>query len=285
MRPTTRLRQLLKEPRPVLAPGVYDAITARLAQQAGCSAVYMTGAGVSASLGYPDYGLLTMTEMVERAGVIARAVTIPLVADADTGYGNELNVTRTVREYEARGVAGIHIEDQVPAKRCGHLDGKELVSRHEFVAKIRAAVAARRDPDFVIIARSDARTVHGLDEAIERVNAAFDAGADLAFVESPLSREELEAIPRRVRGGCLLNVVQGGKTPVAGLADAQQWGFRMVIVPGALIVPTIVAGDAALAALLATGNPEDAPAGLDVREVFRRFGADEWDALRRGFAQ
>lgn len=285
MRPTTRLRQLLNEPCPVLAPGVYDAITARLALQAGCSAVYMTGAGVSASLGYPDYGLLTMTEMVERAGVIARAVPIPLVADADTGYGNELNVTRTVREYEARGVAGLHIEDQVSPKRCGHLDGKELISRDEFMAKIRAAVAARRDPDFVIIARSDARTVHGLDEAIERVNAALDAGADLAFVESPVSREELEAIPRRVRGGCLLNVVQGGRTPVVGAAEAQQLGFRMVIVPGALIVPVIVAGDAALAALMATGNPDDAPAGLDVRELFRRFGADEWDALRHGFAQ
>jgi len=285
MRPTTRLRQLLNEPRPVLAPGVYDAITARLAQQAGCSVVYMTGAGVSASLGYPDYGLLTMTEMVERAGVIARAVPIPLVADADTGYGNELNVTRTVREYEARGVAGLHIEDQVSPKRCGHLDGKELISRDEFVAKIRAAVAARRDPDFVIIARSDARTVHGLDEAIGRVNAALDAGADLAFVESPVSREELEAIPRRVRGGCLLNVVQGGRTPVVGVVEAQQLGFRMVIVPGALIVPVIIAGDAALAALMATGNPEDAPAGLDVRELFRRFGAEEWDALRRGFAQ
>jgi 2-methylisocitrate lyase-like PEP mutase family enzyme len=245
----------------------------------------MTGAGVSASLGYPDYGLLTMTEMVERAGVIARAVPIPLVADADTGYGNELNVTRTVREYEARGVAGLHIEDQVSPKRCGHLDGKELISRDEFVAKIRAAVAARRDPDFVIIARSDARTVHGLDEAIGRVNAALDAGADLAFVESPVSREELEAIPRRVRGGCLLNVVQGGRTPVVGVVEAQQLGFRMVIVPGALIVPVIIAGDAALAALMATGNPEDAPAGLDVRELFRRFGAEEWDALRRGFAQ
>ena len=267
----------------VVAPGVYDAITARLAQQAGCSAVYMTGAGVSASLGYPDYGLLTMSEMVERAGVIANAVSIPLVSDADTGYGNELNVTRAVREFETRGVAAIHIEDQVSPKRCGHLEGKELVSRDEFVAKIRAAVAARRDPQFVIIARSDARAVNGLDDAIERVNAALAAGADLAFVESPVSREEVEAIPRRVKGGCLLNIVQGGKTPVYDLGEVQQMGYRMAIVPGALLVPAIVAGDAALAELMRTRVVAPPPEGLDVSQLFRRFGADEWDTIRERF--
>src|ERR1044071_878962 len=157
---------MLRKSELVVAPGVYDAITARLAQQAGCSAVYMTGAGVSASLGYPDYGLLTMSEMVERAGVIARSVSVPLISDADTGYGNELNVTRTVREFEARGVAAIHIEDQVSPKRCGHLDGKEVVSREEFVSKIRAAVEARRSNEFLIIARTDARAMMSLDEAV-----------------------------------------------------------------------------------------------------------------------
>lgn len=200
MRASTRLRQLLAQPDTVLAPGVYDAIGARLAEQAGCPALYMTGAGVSASLGYPDYGLVTMGEMVERAGVIARSVAVPLVSDADTGYGNELNVTRTVREFEMRGVAAIHLEDQVSPKRCGHLEGKVLVSRDEFVSKIRAAVAARRDPDFVVIARTDARAVDGLDEAIDRANAALEAGADMAFVESPASLDEVAAIPRRVRG-------------------------------------------------------------------------------------
>ena len=281
--PKNRLKQLLDLPELVVAPGVYDAITARLVQQAGFPAVYMTGAGVSASLGYPDYGLLTMSEMVERAAVIANAVSIPLVSDADTGYGNELNVTRTVREFESRGVAAIHIEDQVSPKRCGHLEGKELVSRGAFVAKIRAAVAARRDPDFVIIARSDARAVNGLDDAIERVNAALDAGADLAFVESPVSREEVEAIPQRVRGACLLNIVQGGRTPEYDLREVRRMGYRMAIVPGALLVPAIVAGDAAFAELMATRVVASPPVGLDVRQLFRRFGADEWDAIREQF--
>jgi 2-methylisocitrate lyase-like PEP mutase family enzyme len=279
---TRRLKQLLDEPPIVVAPGVYDALTARLAQQAGFPVVYMTGAGVAASLGYPDYGLLTLSEMAERAGVIASAVSIPLVSDADTGYGNTLNVTRTVREFEARGVAAIHIEDQVSPKRCGHLEGKELVSRDEFVSKIRAAVAARRDPGFLIIARSDARAVNGLEEAIGRVNAALAAGADMAFVEAPVSREEVEAIPRDVKGACLLNIVQGGKTPVFDLREAQRMGYRMAILPAALLVPTVVAAEAALAALARTRVAAPPPEGLDVRQLFRRFGADEWDAIREG---
>ncbi len=284
MHPATRLRQLLTGPELVIAPGVYDAITARLAQQAGFAALYVTGAGVSASLGYPDYGLITLSEMVDRAGVIAGATPLPLVSDADTGYGNELNVTRTVREFEARGVAAIHIEDQVSPKRCGHLDGKVLVARDEFAAKIRAAVAARRNPDFIIIARSDARSVNGLDDAIERINAALAAGADLAFVESPVSVEEVAAIPRRVHGPCLLNIVQGGKTPVFDLRDVREMGYRLAIVPAATLVPTIVAVDAALAALRASGIVAQTPAGLDVRALFRRFGADEWDAVRAEYA-
>jgi 2-methylisocitrate lyase-like PEP mutase family enzyme len=196
-------------------------------ERAGFPAVYMSGAAVSASLGYPDYGLVTMSEMVERAGVIARSVSIPVVSDADTGYGNELNVTRTVREFEARGVAAIHIEDQVSPKRCGHLDNKELIGRDAYVSKIRAAVAARQDPDFVIIARSDARTVNGFDDAIERVNAALAAGADVAFFESPTSEEELAAIPRLVKGDCLLNIVQAGKTPLISFARARELGYRL----------------------------------------------------------
>jgi 2-methylisocitrate lyase-like PEP mutase family enzyme len=283
LRSPARLRELLRQPQLVVAPGVYDAITARVAQQAGFPAVYMTGAGVSASLGYPDYGLLTMSEMVERAGVIARSVTVPLVSDADTGYGTELNVTRTVREFEARGVAAIHIEDQVSPKRCGHLDGKVLVSADEFVSKVRAAVAARRDADFTVIARTDARTVTGLDDAIARANAALAAGADLAFVESPLSREEVEAIPRRVNGPCLLNVVQGGKTPVFDLREVQQMGYRLAIVPAACLLPALVAVDAALDQLAATRVAALPPDGLDVRQMFRRFGADEWDAIREAY--
>ena len=180
----------------------------------------MTGAGTAATLGYPDYGLVTMSEMADNAGRLASAVDVPVIADADTGYGNELNTTRTVREYERRGVAGLHIEDQGFPKKCGHLDNKVIVPLGEYLAKVRAAVAARQNPDFVIIARTDARAVLGLEEAIGRANAALEAGADVAFVEAPQTMEEIMAVPRRVNGPCLLNVVWGGKTPEIAFDDA-----------------------------------------------------------------
>jgi 2-methylisocitrate lyase-like PEP mutase family enzyme len=284
MKSSTRLRQLLRQQDMLIAPGAYDGITARLVEQAGFSAVYMTGAGTSASLGYPDFGLLTMTEMVENAGMLARSVSVPVIADADTGYGNELNVTRTVREYESRNVAGIHIEDQVSPKRCGHLDGKEIVSRNEFVAKIRAAVAARRDPDFVIIARTDARAVVGLDEAVARANAAIEAGADIAFVEALQTMEEIAMVPRLVKGPCLLNVVPGGKTPVFDLRDAQAMGYKLAILPGILLKANIEACDATLQALKETHMPKGPKSGATVADTFRRFGADEWNELRTRFS-
>jgi 2-methylisocitrate lyase-like PEP mutase family enzyme len=279
-----RLRTLLAETDLVVAPGCYDAITARLTEQAGYPAVYMTGAGTSAAKGYPDYGLLTLTEMAEAAGVLARSVGVPVISDADTGYGNELNVTRAVREFEGRGVAAIHIEDQVSPKRCGHLDGKEVVSMEEFVSKIRAAVAARRDPDFLIIARTDARAVIGFDEAIARANAAIAMGADMAFVEAVQTLEEMAEAPRRVSGPCLLNIVPGGKTPQVSLADAQSMGYRLAILPGMLLREVMVATDRALRALKDTGTPAAAPPNATVAGTFRRFGADEWDALRRTYA-
>ena len=275
------LRALLAQPGMLVAPGAYDAIGARLIEQAGFSAVYMTGAGTSAARGYPDFGLITMSEMVENAAVMARSVSIPLIADADTGYGNELNVTRTVREYESRGVAGIHIEDQVAPKRCGHLDGKEVVSKAEFVSKIRAAVQARRTPDFVIIARTDSRAVLGLDEAIARANAALEAGADIAFVEAMQSVDEVTLVPKRVAGPCLLNIVPRGRTPFTDLREAEKLGYKLAILPGLMLMATIEAGDALLAQLKATGVAPNAKA--NVAETFRRFGADEWDALRQRF--
>ena len=195
MNSASRLRALLKGEAMVIAPGAYDGLTAKLVAQAGFPAVYMTGAGTSVSHGYPDFGLLTMSEMVENAARIVRSVDVPVIADADTGYGNELNVFRTVQEYEGRGVAAIHIEDQVSPKKCGHLDDKEIVPREDYIAKIRAAVAARRDSDFMIIARTDARAVAGLDEAVARANAALAAGADMAFVEAPQTMDELAAVP------------------------------------------------------------------------------------------
>jgi 2-methylisocitrate lyase-like PEP mutase family enzyme len=285
MRATARLRELLRRPEMVIAPGAYDGITARLVEQSGFPAVYMTGAGTSLARGFPDFGLLGMSEMVENARVLARSISVPLVSDADTGYGNELNVTRSVREFEAAGVAAIHIEDQASPKRCGHLDGKEIIAREPFVSKIRAAVAARRDPDFVVIARTDARAVAGFDEAVDRANAALAAGADIAFVEAPESMEEVAAVPRRVTGPCLLNVLPAGKTPRIGMPEAQALGYRIAILPGLLLGAVILAADEALRTLALQGAPPPIPGGVTVADAFRRFGGDEWNALRRRLAE
>ncbi len=279
----TGLRALLRDERMVIAPGAYDGLTAMLVAQAGFPAVYMTGAGTSVSHGYPDFGLLTMSEMVENAARIVRSVDVPVIADADTGYGNELNVFRTVQEYERRGVAAIHIEDQVSPKKCGHLDDKEIVPRDDYVAKIRAAVAARRDADFMIIARTDARAVAGLDEAVARANAALAAGADMAFVEAPQTMDELAAVPKRVNGACLLNVVRGGKTPEIDLLRAQAMGYRLAIVPGLLLKAVIGACDEMLAELKATHVHPVPRTDMTVREAFNRVGAEEWDLLRTRF--
>src|SRR5580692_4684026 len=269
-------RDLLKRERMVVAPGAYDCITAKLIEQAGFSAVYMTGAGTAATLGYPDFGLVTMSEMVANAVRIAAAVERPVIADADTGYGNELNVFRTVREFERSGVAGIHIEDQQFPKKCGHLEGKQVIPREDYIAKIRAAAAARRDKDFLIIARTDSRAVAGFDEAIARANAALAAGADMAFVEAPQTREEVAAVPRLVNGPCLLNVVRGGKTPDLDLGDAERMGYKLAIVPGLLIKNVVGICEQALAELKSTRRHPPLPKEMTVREVFQLSGADEW---------
>lgn len=281
MKKTLSLRERLLKPGMVIAPGAYDAIGARLIEQAGFEAVYMTGAGTSLARGFPDFGLLDMGEMVSNAATMARSISVPLIADADTGYGNELNVTRTVREYEARGVSAIHIEDQVSPKRCGHLDGKEVVPRAEFASKIAAAVEARRSAEFMIIARTDARAMLGLDEAIERASMALAAGADMVFIEAPQSMAEVEQIPRRVQGPCMLNVVPNGKTPNFDLREAEAMGYRLAILPGLLITSTIAAADRVLNDLRTTYMPPKASAS--VADNFRRFGADQWDALRTRF--
>ena len=280
-----QLRTLMQGGGIVVAPGAYDGATAMLVQAAGFAAVYMTGAGVSSTYGMPDYGLLTMTEMADRAGLMAGAAGIPLIADADTGYGNELNVTRTVLEYETRGVAALHIEDQVSPKRCGHLASKELVSREEYLAKIRAAVAARRDPDLVIIARTDARAVSGMDEAVARVNAALEAGADLAFVEAVRSAEEAAAVPKLVHGPCLLNIVIGGLTPEIDVRQAQQMGYCLAILPGVILGTMVARVMEALAELKATQKHPPVPGDLTPAAVFKLFGAERWDALRSRFQE
>jgi len=267
----------------IVAPGAYDGITARLIEQAGFAAIYMTGAGTAASLGYPDLGLVTMSEMVANAGRIVAAVEVPVIADADTGYGNELNVFRTVHEFEARGVAGIHIEDQIFPKRCGHLEGKEIISREDYLTKIRAAIAARRDRDFAIIARTDARAVAGFDEAIGRANAALAAGADMAFVEAPQTEDEVAAVPRLVDGPCLLNVVRGGRTPEIDLREAETMGYKLAILPGLLIKSVVGICDKVLSELKTTRRHPALIKEMTLAEMFGRFGAAEWDALRLRF--
>jgi 2-methylisocitrate lyase-like PEP mutase family enzyme len=267
----------------VVAPGAYDCITAKLIEQAGFAAVYMTGAGTAATLGYPDFGLVTMSEMVANAGRITAAVELPVIADADTGYGNELNAFRAVREFERSGVAGIHIEDQEFPKKCGHLEGKQIIPREDWLAKIRAAAAARRDRDFTIIARTDARAVAGFDEAVVRANAALAAGADMAFVEAPQTAEEVAAVPRLVKGPCLLNVVRGGKTPDLNLREAERMGYKLAIIPALLIKNVVGICDRMLAELKASHCHPPPVTEITVPEMFRRFGADEWDALRDRF--
>jgi methylisocitrate lyase len=233
MKKMTRLRNLLKEPGIVVAPGAHDAFTAKIIEQTGgFQAVYMTGSGAAMSLiGEPDVGLLTMTEMVTHARNIANAVTLPIIADADTGYGNAINVARTVREYERAGVAAIHIEDQITPKKCGHFEGKQVVSETEMLGKIRAAVDAREDPDFVLIARTDARAVLGLEEAIKRARAYVEAGADAIFVEAPQSLEELNIIVQSINAPLLVNMDEGTKTPLLTIRELEEMGYKIVIFP------------------------------------------------------
>jgi 2-methylisocitrate lyase-like PEP mutase family enzyme len=237
MRATTRLRQLLRTT-PLLVPGCYDALSARVLERTGFPAVYMTGYGTSlALLGLPDAGLATMSEMHLNARYIANAVSVPVIADADNGYGNAINVIRTVREYIQTGVAGIHIEDQAIPKRCGHVAGRRVIPLEEAVGKYRAADAVRRDldPDFVLIARTDARGAHGgsLDEAIRRANAYVDAGADMAFVEGPTSLAEVQRVCREVRGPVFYN--QTGVSPRLTPAQMEDLGIAVTILPGATL--------------------------------------------------
>ncbi|MCX7779659.1 MAG: isocitrate lyase/PEP mutase family protein [Negativicutes bacterium] len=234
MKKTTILRQLLAAKEIVVAPGAHDVLTARIIERVGFPVVYMTGYGQAAShLGKPDVGLLTMSEMVTRAANMVEAVNVPVVADADTGFGNAINVMRTVREYEKAGVAAIQLEDQVAPKKCGHMTGRQVVSKEEMIGKIKAAVDTRQDPDLVIIARTDARTVHGIDEALERAKAYEEAGADLLFVESPETVDEMKRITSFFKVPVLANMVEGGRTPFLPVTQLERIGYNIVIFPTA----------------------------------------------------
>jgi 2-methylisocitrate lyase-like PEP mutase family enzyme len=255
-RPTTRLRALIARPGCVVAPGVADALAARLVAREGFEAAYMTGFGTSITrLGMPDIGLLTMSEMVDNAARIAEIAGVPLIADADTGYGNPMNVRRTIREYEKAGVAAVHLEDQSWPKRCGHLAGKRVIPQAEMVAKIKAAVDARQDPDFMIITRTDAIAVEGLERALERGQAYREAGADMLFIEAPVGREQVEQVAQRFKGVPLLyNMAASGKTPDIPAAELGQLGFKLAIFPNYVILAAIPAIQAMLRELKKTGT-------------------------------
>lgn len=282
-----RLRALLAGEQPVLLPGCYDALGARLIEQAGFDAVYMTGFGTAAGLlGRPDVGLLGLTEMVDNVRRIVAATDRPVVADADTGYGNPINVIRTVQEYERAGVAGLHIEDQVAPKRCGHMEGKQVIPTAEMVAKIEAAAAARRNPDLVLIARTDARAPHGLDDAIDRAHRFAAAGADVLFVEALTGEDEIELVSRELAGIPLLfNWAEGGKTPPLPLARLKELGFAMVIMPIGLLLAATKAMEAVLASVRRHGTPVEVLPDLPTFNQFTDLiGLPEINALEARFS-
>jgi len=254
MKSTTMLRQLLAGAQTVVAPGVFDGLSARLAARAGFPAVYATGGGIARSLGYPDLGLLGMSEVTERLVPIVESAGVPVIADADTGYGNALNVHRTVRAFERIGVAAFHLEDQTFPKRCGHLDDKAVVSTAEMAQKVRAARDAAADPDLVLIARTDALAVEGLDAALERAHAYVEAGADVVFVEAPETVAQIEAIAARLPYPKLINMFQGGKTPLIPVPRLHELGYRIVIIPSDLQRAAIRAMEEALAAIRRDGH-------------------------------
>lgn len=279
-----RLAERIRSRELVVAPGVFDMISARVADRLGFEALYMTGYGVSAShLGYPDAGIATYTEMAGRAGAIAQGTATPLIADADTGYGGLLNVRHTVRGYEAAGVAGIQIEDQEVPKKCGHTPGRRVVPLADMVRKIEVAVESRDDPDLLIVARTDARTSHGLDEAIRRGKAFAAAGADVVFVESPESEAEFERIAAEVDAPLLANMVEQGRSPVLSAERLRAIGFAMAIYPGTGFLATAAALEAVFSHLKETGSTHGLTVPLyPFAEMNRLMGFEAvWDFDRR----
>ncbi|HEX6317961.1 MAG TPA: isocitrate lyase/PEP mutase family protein [Burkholderiales bacterium] len=286
---TRRLRELLARPEPLMAPGAADALTARLIAKHGFEAIYMTGAGTTAvRLGMPDVGLLTMSEMVDNAQRIAEASQLPLVADADTGYGGPVNVQRTVRAYERAGAAAIHIEDQVWPKRCGHLAGKAVIPVEEMTAKIRAGLDARLDRDFVLIARTDALAVEGFERAIERCKRYEEAGADVIFLEAPSKMEHLAAIPKAFGKPTLYNMASSGKTPFLPIEEIGKLGFKLVIYPNFALLSAITAINRTLGELKRTGSIAEVAKSIasfqeffdlvgmrEVQEAEAKYGVDE----------
>ena len=287
MRTTTRLRELLASPGIVPAPGAYDCLSAAVIERAGFPVVYMTGAGTSISrTGYPDIGLTTMSEMVANAAAIARTVSVPVIADADTGYGDVLQVQRTIREYERAGVAGIHIEDQESPKRCGHLDDKRVVPQEEMVRKLHAALDAREDDDFTIIARCDALAVTGWDDALRRCEAYVEAGADVLFLEAIQTREQALDVTGRFDVPVLYNFVETGKSPLLPVAELEELGFKLVIFPISAMLAALRTMTDLMRELRETGTTAHLVADrmVSIQECFDTVGLTDMLALDAAYA-
>jgi methylisocitrate lyase len=269
---------------PVLLPGVFNPLVARMAERAGFQAVYLSGAALSASFGLPDIGLVTLSEFVDAARSITAATTLPLVCDADTGFGEALHVERTVREFEAAGVAGIHLEDQQLPKRCGHLSGKKLVEPQEMAAKLRAAAAARRDPDFLLIARTDARGVTGFADAVKRAHLYREAGADTIFPEALESADEFAKFAKEVPGPLLANMTEFGKSPLLDAKQLGDLGYRLILFPVSSLRIALKAVETFFADLKKAGIQQDAVSRMLTRaELYDLLGYTGYEERDRSY--
>lgn len=286
----TKLRELIDENEILLAPGAYDALSARIIESVGFPVVFITGFGSAASmLGYPDVGLTTLSEMVDNARRIVNSVNIPVIVDADTGYGNQINVIRAVQDFERAGVAGIQLEDQVFPKKCGFIEGKQIIPKDEFVQKIRAAKAAARDKDLLIIARTDAVSVEGLESAIDRAKMCYSAGADIIFVNAPKQMDQLEELSRQLREIPLIyNWSESGKSPQIDIDTLKHMGFNIILFPSTAFLSATRAMKESLESIKSNGTPENIMDKLypfddflnliglpEVKELERKFGVDQ----------
>jgi methylisocitrate lyase len=282
--PGARLRSAWAD-RPIMIPGVFNALTARIAERLGFAAVYLSGGALSAGwAGVPDIGLLTLPEFAEQAAVLARATTLPLLCDADTGFGEAIHVERTVRLYEAAGAAGLHIEDQLMPKRCGHLSGKSLIETSAMAAKLRAAVASRRDPGFVVVARTDARSVEGFDAAVARAKAYLDAGADMIFPEALESAEEFARFAQAVPAPLLANMTEFGRSPLLDFDALAALGYRAVVYPLTAFRAAMLAAEETLREVRDAGTQRGALGRMQTRAaLYDLIGYHDWEARDRGY--
>jgi carboxyvinyl-carboxyphosphonate phosphorylmutase len=283
MKPSTSFRHLLSQPGLIVAPGAYDGLSAKLIEQAGFDVVYATGGGISRSCGYPDIGLLTMTEVLMQLRWIVEATQRPVIGDCDTGYGNAINVIRAVREFERIGVAALHLEDQITPKRCGHYEGKEVVSCEEMCKKLEAALEARTDPDLVIIGRTDARATHGLEDAIHRGREYARVGADMIFVEAPRDLDEIKRIADAIDRPLVANMVKGGKTPLLSAAELEALGYKLAIFASDVQRAAIYGMREVLKVMKRDGTPEPFTQTIDFPERDAIIGIAEVQQLEERF--